>query len=88
MIISIARSTPKGEGNFHFVATAFVPSAILFFPAAHFDSIRTFVIGLESKEILLETFKASKDIYIAENKLKINTEEVLWLVQKFAQELV
>jgi uncharacterized protein (UPF0210 family) len=58
-IVAIARGTPSGIGNFRFAAAAMVPPGTPFFPVARFARERTFSVGLESPNLLLEAIEAA-----------------------------
>jgi len=73
---SISRSTAGGEGNFRFTANAFCPPGSPYFPAAYYDN-DAFSIGLESADLLYDTFKESSGINDAKAKLKRNMEAAL-----------
>lgn len=81
---SISRSTAGGEGNFRFTANAFCPPGSPFFPAAYYNN-DAFSIGLESADLLYETFKQSNGINEATRKLKINMEAALQPVASQAE---
>jgi len=51
-IAAIAKSSPGGEGNFRFAATAFCPPGTPFFPAAWHQGDPSFAIGLETPPLL------------------------------------
>jgi uncharacterized protein (UPF0210 family) len=53
VIASIAKSSPGGEGNFRFAATANCPPGTPFFPAAWHQGEASFAIGLETPPLLL-----------------------------------
>lgn len=53
IIASIARTSPGGEGNFRFAATANCPPGTPFFPAAWHQGKASFAIGLETPPLLL-----------------------------------
>lgn len=68
-IKAIAEGTPGGEGNFRFAATANIPPGTPFFPAAWFDTGRTFSIGLESPNLLTRAFRATSGFAQARARL-------------------
>jgi len=68
-IYSTAQSTPGGEGNFRFAATALMPAGSPFFPAAYYNRARTFSIGLESPNLLRRAFYGSLTIREAQARL-------------------
>lgn len=59
-IVAISRGTPGGIGNFRFAAAAMVPPGTPFFPVARFAQERTFSLGLESPNLLLEAIEAAE----------------------------
>ena len=56
-IAAIAKSSPGGEGNFRFCATAFCPPGTPFFPAAWHAGAPAFSIGLESPNLLMAALR-------------------------------
>ncbi|NNF04202.1 MAG: DUF711 family protein [Rhodothermales bacterium] len=60
-IAAIARTSPGGEGNFRFCATAFCPPGTPFFPAAWHAGAPAFSIGLESPNLLLSALRDASD---------------------------
>jgi len=57
-IAAIARTSPGGEGNFRFAATANCPPGTPFFPAAWHQGEPSFAIGLETPPLLLLAAKS------------------------------
>ena len=57
-IAAIARTSPGGEGNFRFAATANCPPGTPFFPAAWHRGEPSFAIGLETPPLLLLAVKS------------------------------
>lgn len=76
-IQAIAQTSPGGEGNFRFAATAFVPAGTPFFPAAYFDQGHSFSIGLESPKLLSAAFQGAPDLQQAKQRLKLQLEAAL-----------
>jgi uncharacterized protein len=76
MMSALSRTTKGGEGNFRFTANAFCPPGSPFFPAAYFEN-DAFSIGLESANILYETFIQAGNRQDAMRNLKINMEAAL-----------
>jgi uncharacterized protein (UPF0210 family) len=74
---AIAHSTPGGEGNFRFAATAFIPSGTPFFPAAYFNEGNSFSIGLESPNLLREAFEGPTGLKEAKLQLAARMEAAL-----------
>ena len=79
----IAATTKGGEGNFRFVASAYCPPGIPFFPAAWFDN-EGFSIGLESADLLQQTFSKTNSIDDASRQLKMNMEAALKPIERQA----
>lgn len=86
-IHAITRATPGGEGNFRFAATAFIPPGTPFFPAAWFDQGNSFSIGLETPNLLTETFQENHKGNDAKRLLKARLEAALGPVAERGQEL-
>ncbi len=57
-IAAIAKTSPGGEGNFRFAATANCPPGTPFFPAAWHQGEPSFAIGLETPPLLLLAAKS------------------------------
>jgi uncharacterized protein (UPF0210 family) len=60
-IAAIGRTSPGGEGNFRFAATANCPPGSPFFPAAWHQGEPSFAIGLETPPLLLQAAKSRPD---------------------------
>jgi len=86
-IQAIAGASPGGEGNFRFAATAFAPSGTPFFPAAWFEQGDSFSIGLESPNLLTDSFQGTADLQQAKQRLKTNMETALGPVAGLGREL-
>ena len=86
-IHALARGTAGGEGNFRFAATAFIPSGTPFFPAAYFDQGNAFSIGLESPNLLTESFHGTLNLQVARQRLKTSMETALGPVERHGREL-
>ncbi len=85
-IIAALSKENKGEANFRFTASANCPSGIPFFPAAFHQGGYSFAIGLESPNLLIQTFKNS-DKNNARLLLKTNLEKHLRPVQSIAEKI-
>jgi uncharacterized protein (UPF0210 family) len=83
---AISRSTLGGEGNFRFTANAFCPPGSPFFPAAYFND-EAFSIGLETPDILQQTFEEASGIEDASRNLKRNLELALQPVAAQAEKI-
>lgn len=59
IILAVSKSSPGGEGNFRFTASANCPAGIPFFPAAYHRGEMSFGIGLESPNLLKSVFSRS-----------------------------
>jgi uncharacterized protein len=83
---AIASSTKGGEGNFRFAASAFCPPGTPFFPASYYYD-DAFSIGLESADLLQETFAATNNISDASKQLKNNMEAALQPIEAQAEKI-
>jgi uncharacterized protein (UPF0210 family) len=86
-IQAIAQTSPGGEGNFRFAATAHVPAGTPFFPAAWFAQGNTFSIGLESPNLLSQAFQGALDIQQAKRQLKAVMETAFGPVAEHGRQL-
>ena len=86
-IASIARTSPGGEGNFRFCATAFCPPGTPFFPAAYHGGQRAFSIGLESPLILQAALDGESNPVEFEQAMTSLLNSVLAPVEKLAEEI-
>jgi uncharacterized protein (UPF0210 family) len=61
----ISQITPRGEGNFNFTVNFNCKPLIPYFPASYFDKSapNSFVIGLETPDLLVATLKAFNEEY-------------------------
>lgn len=84
-ISAIAESTPGGEGNFRFAATAFCPPGTPFFPAAYHEGERAFAIGLETPRLLTAAFTGARDFAAAQASLRTRLEEALRPIAALAE---
>jgi hypothetical protein len=76
-----------GEANFRFTASANCPAGIPFFPAAFHEGNNSFAIGLETANLVTESFKSNSNPANARLTLKTLLEKNLIPVQKFAEGL-
>ncbi|MFT5351820.1 MAG: hypothetical protein ACI9MF_002645, partial [Gammaproteobacteria bacterium] len=83
---AISRSTAGGEGNFRFTANAYCPPGSPFFPAAYFED-DGFSIGLESADILQQTFDQTQGMPEASRQLKVNMEAALQPIARHAEKI-
>lgn len=86
IMAAIAKSTAGGEGNFRFTASAFCRSGTPFFPAAFFDN-DGFSIGLESADLLQQTFASAGNQRDAIRQLKVNMEAALLPIEIQAEKI-
>ena len=86
VIRAIAGSSPGGEGNFRFAATANCPPGIPFFPAGYHQGEPSFAIGLESPNLIAEAF-ADSDWNTARATLKALMEERFRPVEALADRI-
>ncbi len=82
----ISRTTAGGEGNFRFAATAFCPPGTPFYPASFYNG-EAFSIGLESANLLQQTFASTGNMVDATRKLKVNMEAALKPIEAQAEEI-
>ncbi len=86
IMAAISTSSTGGEGNFRFAATAYCPPATPFFPAAYFND-DAFSIGLESADLLQQTFAGADNMSDAVGQLKINMEAALEPIERQAEKI-
>jgi uncharacterized protein (UPF0210 family) len=84
---SIAHSSPGGEGNFRFAATAFCPPGTPFFPAAYYETPLAFSIGLETPALMLEALTGVQDMATAGKALQAHMDAALTSVEAVAHRL-
>ncbi len=68
-IVTIAKLTKRGYGNFRFAAIANCPPNTPFFPAAYHQGSRCFSIGLEAGDLVFKAFRSSCGLADARRKL-------------------
>ncbi|HLG41119.1 MAG TPA: DUF711 family protein, partial [Chitinophagaceae bacterium] len=85
IIIALSKLN-NGEANFRFTASANLFAGTPFFPAAYHEGINSFAIGLESANILTQTFK-NTGRFNAKQTLKTNLEKSLKRVQTIAEKI-
>jgi len=86
-IAAIAKTSPGGEGNFRFAATANCPPGTPFFPAAWHRGEPSFAIGLETPPLLLSAAKSRpENVPVARHIAKI-MDSALMPVQLQAEEI-
>ena len=86
-MLAIAHETPGGIGNFRFAANAFTPAGTPFFPAAYFQRGEAFSIGLESPNLLRNTFETATSVKDAKAQLKTDMEAALAPIEKLGNKL-
>ncbi len=86
-IASIARSTPNGEGNFRFAATAFCPPGTPFLPAAYHAGQPAFSIGLQTPTLLQAAFRESNDMRSAQGILLERMNAALAPIEELAKDV-
>jgi hypothetical protein len=86
-IAAIARTSPGGEGNFRFCATAFCPPGTPFFPAAYHDGEPAFSIGLESPRLLAAALDGAQSRAEAIRSMKARLNEALGPVEALAEDI-
>lgn len=70
LILTVARTSAHGEGNFNFAATAMVKPYGPFFPGAyHLGGVPSFAVGLESANVVADVFAHYREPNEAEQKL-------------------
>ena len=60
-IVAAISKVNGGEANFRFTTSANCPAGIPFFPAAFHEGRNSFAVGLESANLLTDTFKRDKN---------------------------
>jgi len=86
-IAAIARTSPGGEGNFRFAATANCPPGTPFFPAAWHQGEPSFSIGLETPPLLLSAAKSRPDDVPAGRHIGAAMDAALMPVQLQAEKI-
>lgn len=86
-IVAIGKSSPGGEGNFRFTASANCPPGSPFFPAAYHRGPEDFAIGLESANLVRDAFQDAADVEDAKKKLKTVLETALQPVERIAEQI-
>jgi uncharacterized protein (UPF0210 family) len=86
-IAAIARTSPGGEGNFRFAATANCPPGTPFFPAAWHRGEPSFAIGLETPPLLLLAAKSRPDNVSVAQHIAAAMDTALMPVQLQAEKI-
>jgi uncharacterized protein (UPF0210 family) len=86
-MVAISKSTPGGEGNFRFAATANYPAGGPFFPAAYHQGENDFSIGIQSPNLLREAFRGAADFRDARKRLAASMESEFKPIEKLALEI-
>jgi len=82
--VAIAASSPNGEGNFRFAASAFIPPGTPFFPVGYHRGEPAFSIGLESATLVQQAFAGGVRAGDATNVLRQHMNAALRPVQAIA----
>ena len=85
VIAAIARTSPGGEGNFNFAATAHCPPGTPFFPAGWHQGEPSFAIGLETPPLLLSAVKSIPENVSASRHIAMTMDAALTPVQTLAE---
>ncbi len=86
-IATIAKTSPGGEGNFRFAATANCPPGTPFFPAAWHEGGPSFAIGLETPPLLLLAARSRPDNVPVTRHIAAAMDAALMPVQLRAEEI-
>ncbi|MCW3116104.1 MAG: hypothetical protein JWM28_186 [Chitinophagaceae bacterium] len=86
-IIATLSKSKGGEACFRFTASANCPAGIPFFPAAFHEGINSFAIGLESANLIMESFKQNNNPTNARQTLKLLLEKSLLPIQDIAENI-
>lgn len=86
-IAAIAKTSPGGEGNFRFAATANCPPGTPFFPAAWHRGKRSFAIGLETPPLLLRAAKSRPENVPVAKHIAAALNAALMPVQLVAEQI-
>jgi uncharacterized protein len=86
-IAAIARSSPGGEGNFRFAATANCPPGTPFFPAAWHQGEASFAIGLETPPLLLSAMQSRPGDVPVAHQVSAVMDNALMPLQRQAEEI-
>ncbi len=85
VIAAIAKTSPNGEGNFNFAATAHCPPGTPFFPAGWHRGEASFAIGLETPRLLLEIVKSLPGNVPAARHIAAEMDAALTPIQSLAE---
>lgn len=85
VIAAIAQTSPSGEGNFNFAATAHCPPGTPFFPAGWHQGEPSFALGLETPPLLLEAVKSLPANVSASRHIAATMDSALAPVQSLAE---
>ena len=85
VIAAIAQTSPGGEGNFNFAATAHCPPGTPFFPAGWHQGEPSFAIGLETPPLLLSAVKSLPENVSASRHIAMTMDTALTPVQTLAE---
>lgn len=84
---ALARTTPGGQSNFRFTASACVPPGTPFFPAAYHAGGNAFSIGLETPNLLSNVFAEAGSMAEAVARLRETLQNALAPIEATGQEL-
>ncbi|NOX70504.1 MAG: DUF711 family protein [Gammaproteobacteria bacterium] len=87
VIAAIAQTSPNGEGNFNFAATAHCPPGTPFFPAGWHRGAASFAIGLESPPLLLAAVNSIPENTAADRHIAASMDASLTPVQSLAEDI-
>jgi uncharacterized protein (UPF0210 family) len=87
-IAAIAGSSPGGEGNFRFAATANCPPGTPFFPAAWHHGEPSFAIGLETPPLLLLAANSRPEHVPVAEHIAATMDTALMPIQMQAEKIV
>jgi uncharacterized protein len=88
VIKELENSTEHSQGNFRFAAIAMVPPLTPFFPAAYHTGFgHQFTIGLESANVVEETFTNAPDVATARQRLTDLLAAVAFDIQSHAERI-
>jgi uncharacterized protein len=81
-------NTPHSQGNFSFAASSFIPEGTPFYPASYWmGQGKQFAIGLQSANVVADSFATAKSPDAAEERLKSSLTVYAQQVEKTAKEI-
>jgi uncharacterized protein (UPF0210 family) len=84
-ILSIARSTPDGIGNFRFAAAANIPAGTPFFPVGYHEGAAAIAVGLETASLIEAAASGARDAGEARSRIQARFDLELAKVERIAQ---